>query len=256
MNDILDGVLSLAKPRAWVDELRARVAKAEERLAAKAYDDCEANERAALQDMDGGVVDGIATIHVHGVIEHAHPLISRWCGLVSPIRLRALLEAYAKREDVTAVWLDFNSPGGSVEGIHSLSDYIANYPKPVHAVVHGECASAAYWLACRCASIAATAESIVGSVGVYSVVVDNSEELSREGVKVDYITSGPLKAAGAWGMALTEEQRANIAGYVADLFSLFRASVEANRTVADEVWQGGIYSATRGLTIGLVDIII
>lgn len=259
--DLLASPLSVSKPGAWVKALAERIAHAEEKAAearVKAYASAEedAEEARALADIDGGVRDGIATVRIHGPIFHARAWVSIWCGLTSPLRIRAVLDRYVAREDVSAVWLDIDSPGGSVSDIPELSDVIAGYPKPIHAVVSGECCSAAYWLACRCATIAARPESTVGSVGVYTLVVDDTERLKAAGLAYAYMTSGPLKAAGLPGTTLTDPQRANIQRYVDDLFALFRAAVLSRRTVSEEVWDGGFYAAATGKALGLVDILI
>lgn len=75
-------------------------------------------------------------------------------------------------------------------------------------------------------------------------------------MQFNYISTGPLKAAGATGMPLTEEQAQNIQRAVDDVFGLFKAAVNARRVVDDEVWAGGIYTALTGKTLGLVDILI
>ena len=154
------------------------------------------------------------------------------------------------------MWLHIDSPGGSVYGLNALCDYIRAYPKPVFAIVSGECCSAAYWLANAAQSIAAEPEAVVGSIGVYQLVVDDSEALKSQGLQFNYISTGPLKAAGATGMPLTEEQAQNIQRAVDDVFGLFKAAVNARRVVDDEVWDGGIYTALTGKTLGLVDILI
>ena len=255
-SDILGAMVSIARPRAWLLQLRAEIASAAERHTLAACSEAEAEER-ALAEIDGGVDgEGTATIRIHGVIEHADPFLSYCFGLVSPARIQAALDRYRERADVARVWLHIDSPGGSVCGLNALCEYIRNYPKPVFAIVSGECCSAAYWLANAAKSIAAEPEAVVGSIGVYQLVVDDSEALKSQGLQFNYISTGPLKAAGATGMPLTEEQAQNIQRAVDDVFGLFKTAVNARRVVDDEVWAGGIYTALTGKTLGLVDILI
>ena len=255
-SDILGAMVSIARPRAWLLQLRAEIAQAAERHTLAACSEDEAEER-ALAEIDGGVDgEGTATIRIHGVIEHADPFISYCFGLVSPARIQAALDRYRERADVARVWLHIDSPGGAVTGLNALCAYIRDYPKPVFAIVGGECCSAAYWLANAAKSIAAEPEAVVGSIGVYQLIVDDSEAIRSQGLQFNYISTGPLKAAGATGMPLTEEQAKNIQRAVDDVFGLFRAAVNARRVVDDEVWAGGIYTALTGKTLGLVDILI
>ena len=255
-SDILGAMVSIARPRAWLLQLRAEIAQAAERHTLAACSEAKAEER-ALAEIDGGVDgEGTATIRIHGVIEHADPFISQWFGLVSPARIQAALDRYRERADVARVWLHIDSPGGAVTGLNALCAYIRDYPKPVFAIVGGECCSAAYWLANAAKSIAAEPEAVVGSIGVYQLIVDDSEAIRSQGLQFNYISTGPLKAAGATGMPLTEEQAQNIQRAVDDVFGLFKAAVNARRVVDDEVWAGGIYTALTGKTLGLVDILI
>lgn len=255
-SDILGAMVSIARPRAWLLQLRAEIAQAAERHTLAAYSEDEAEGR-ALAEIDGGVDgEGTATIRIHGVIEHADPFISYCFGLVSPARIQAALDRYRERADVARVWLHIDSPGGAVTGLNALCAYIRDYPKPVFAIVGGECCSAAYWLANAAKSIAAEPEAVVGSIGVYQLIVDDSEAIRSQGLQFNYISTGPLKAAGATGMPLTEEQAKNIQRAVDDVFGLFKAAVNARRVVDDEVWAGGIYTALTGKTLGLVDILI
>ena len=255
-SDILGAMVSIARPRAWLLQLRAEIASAAERHTLAACSEAEAEER-ALAEIDGGVDgEGTATIRIHGVIEHADPFLSYCFGLVSPARIQAALDSYRERADVARVWLHIDSPGGSVGGLNALCDYIRAYPKPVFAIVSGECCSAAYWLANAAKSIAAEPEAVVGSIGVYQLVVDDSEALKSQGLQFNYISTGPLKAAGATGMPLTEEQAQNIQRAVDDVFGLFRAAVNTRRVVDDQVWAGGMNNALSGNTLGLVDILI
>lgn len=255
-SDILGAMVSIARPRAWLLQLRAEIASAAERHTLAACSEVEAEER-ALAEIDGGVdSEGTATIRIHGVIEHADPFLAYCFGLVSPARIQAALERYRERADVARVWLSIDSPGGAVNGLNALCEYIRKYPKPVFAIVSGECCSAAYWLANAAKSIAAEPEAVVGSIGVYQLIVDDSEALRSQGLQFNYISTGPLKAAGATGMPLTEEQAQNIQRAVDDVFGLFKNAVNARRVVDDEVWAGGIYTALTGKTLGLVDILI
>lgn len=252
-------MVSIARPRNWILKLRADIAAAKSRQNENglyACSEAEAEER-AIAEIDGNVdSEGTATIRIHGIIEHADPFTSHWFNLISPARIRTALDRYRERTDVARIWLSIDSPGGAVSGLNGLCTYIRDYPKPVFAVVGSECCSAAYWLANAAKSIAATPEAVIGSIGVYQLVIDDSEACRAQGIQFNYISTGPLKAAGATGMPLTNEQAENIQRAVDDVFGLFKAAITARRTVDDEVFQGGIYTALTGKTLGLVDILI
>ena len=65
-SDILGAMVSIARPRAWLLQLRAEIAQAAERHTLSACSEAEAEER-ALAEIDGGVDgEGTATIRIHG----------------------------------------------------------------------------------------------------------------------------------------------------------------------------------------------
>jgi protease IV len=99
-----------------------------------------------------------------------------------------LLEAYAD-DSVSAVVLEINSPGGSVDGTELLAAIIGQRNKPVIAYVTGMAASAAYWIASQCDEIImeTAISSEVGSIGVLATHVDASAYYEKEGYKVTII---------------------------------------------------------------------
>jgi ClpP class serine protease len=70
---------------------------------------------------------------------------------------------------VRKVVFSFDSPGGSVTGVHELANTIKAVDKPTVAYVAGMAASAAYWLAAACDRIIADATAELGSIGVVGV---------------------------------------------------------------------------------------
>jgi ClpP class serine protease len=101
-------------------------------------------------------------------------------------------------EDVTHIVIDVDSPGGCVDGVPELAARIADArgKKPITAVANGMAASAAYWIASAADQIVVAPSGEVGSIGVYMVHFDFSEQLAQEGVTPTIIRAGQYKAEG------------------------------------------------------------
>ena len=93
----------------------------------------------------------------------------------------------AERDDIKAVFLDIDSPGGTVAGTPELAATVAsiNAQKPVYAFSSGLMCSAAYWIASQARAIYATPSAQVGSIGVVQAVIDDTAALDARGIKVE-----------------------------------------------------------------------
>ena len=131
--------------------------------------------------------------------------------------------------------------------------------KPVAAVFGTVAASAAYLGGIATDYIVARGNTITGSVGVIFQWAEVSDLLSKLGVKVDEIRSGPLKAepspftpASEEARRLSEELVKESQVWFVDLVSERRKDVAPH---LDEIKTGRIYTGREALKIGLIDAI-
>jgi len=77
------------------------------------------------------------------------------------------VNAAAVRPDVQAVFLDIDSPGGSVSGTPELAQAVSDLCKAkyTYAFSGGQMCSAAYWVASQCDAIYVSPSARVGSIG-------------------------------------------------------------------------------------------
>jgi len=124
---------------------------------------------------------GVAVIPVSGVLFTK----DAWWGSDYETILKDLTAALDNRE-VKAIVLDVDSIGGLVSGCHEASAAIfaARKKKPVVAYVGGSCASAAYWLTSAAERIVASPTALVGSIGCFATLVDDTEMLAKLGLKI------------------------------------------------------------------------
>ena len=172
-----------------------------------------------------------------------------------------LLEKLRKNPHVKAVIVTVDSPGGTTVGGEALYLDLRELAqaKPVAAVFGTVAASAAYLGGIATDYIVARGNTITGSVGVIFQWAEVSDLLSKLGVKVDEIRSGPLKAepspftpASEEARRLSEELVKESQVWFVDLVSERRKDVAPH---LDEIKTGRIYTGREALKAGLIDAI-
>ena len=129
-------------------------------------------EVARLEAMDAPerftVQRNVAVVPVRGVLTFNSRILERWFGWTTYAGLIETAAVLRASEDVSAVVLDVDSPGGTVLGCKDAAEAIAALAaaRPVHAVAAPMACSAAYWLASQATDISLSAGSVVGSIGI------------------------------------------------------------------------------------------
>jgi ClpP class serine protease len=233
--------------RAVRQVIDARLARAEMPDLSE-YEGCEREE----MTIDA---NGIAHIHVEGTMARGISALEAICGGFDYEWLEADLQE-VQRAGVKGVWIQFDTPGGAVEGNCECADMLQEIAKrtPIVAWSDGTCASAGYNLAVSCTKLYGSQSSTWGSIGTIIPWCDESAAWEEEGMKWDPITNaeGVLKGAGM-GPSLSAAQRASLQEYVQDAFDQFRGNVLRNRKVSDDAMRGQAFFAPRALTNNLID---
>jgi len=159
----------------------------------------------------------------------------------------------AANSDVENIVLSVNTPGGQTVGVNATAGVIKEVAKnkPVKAFVHGNGASAGYWLISAADEIYMDATAGVGSIGVKAIVpkpVDDDWEM--EIVNSD----SPNKAPDV----STKEGQEVIRTMLDDLAEVFIAAVAEGRnvsekTVLNDFGKGGILIGQKAVDAGMAD---
>ena len=150
----------------------------------------------------------------------------------------------------------FDSPGGMAAQNMDLSDFIyasRGQGTKLVAMVDDMAYSAAFGIASAFDEIWVTRTSGVGSVGVVSYHVDQSEANAKAGIKVEYIYAGDKKVLGNPHEALSEEGRASYQQEVSRLYTLFTATVARNLGMtieAVQATQAGTFHGEEAVAAG------
>lgn len=221
---------------------------------AEAVSEARANE---IAETDGKV----AVIPIHGVLSAKMDMFSAMSGGTSYAGIKRQLYGALSNDDVKAVVLDIDSPGGAVPGTEELSSEIRAVrggEKPIIAQVNHLAASAAYWLAVSADEIVVTPSGRAGSIGVYTAHDDVSAALEKRGIKRTYISAGKNKVEGNETEPLGKDTLAHIQDSVNHSYNRFVSAVAEGRgttvgKVEDGFGQGRVFYADALMDRGMVD---
>ena len=205
------------------------------------------------------VEDGVGVVAITGPMLRNPDLFDRIIlGACNTGELINAVAEAAARPDIEAIFLDIDSPGGSVNGTPELAQAVADASKTkyVYAFSAGQMCSAAYWVASQADAIYATPSARIGSIGVILPVVDSSAAFEQAGLKVEVFAAGKFKSAGTPGTSLTDDQREWLQSEVEETAGDFYAAVLARgRKIPDEAMEGQTFSARRAMRFNLAGMV-
>jgi signal peptide peptidase SppA len=228
-------------------------------VASRAFLESPRELAALAQSSPLSVENGVGVIGICGPMLRRPDLFSRilFNATDSEEILSAVREA-GDRPDVDAVFLDIDSPGGTVSGTPELAQAVAdvNRKKPVYAFSSGLMCSAAYWVGSQAQAIYVTPSARIGSIGVIQPVVDDSEALKNAGIKVEVFAAGKFKSIGTPGVPLTDAQRELIQSNIAETAQDFHDAVLARgRKIPPEAMEGQDFSGKQAQRLNLAGLV-
>ncbi len=205
------------------------------------------------------IVNGIAVIPIHGVIMKNPDFWDLLFGAVSTGSIQNMVSAAVVDPAVQALALDIDSPGGTVAGTAETADLIfaSRSKKKIYAFASGQMASGAYWIGSSADKIYATKTTEVGSIGVYTTMIDMSVLAHNAGIKFEIVKAGKYKALGHPAKPLSEEEKQIAQTRIDDIYSVFVDSVARNRGLSAqkvmEFSDGRVWIAEKATDLGLID---
>jgi capsid assembly protease len=208
------------------------------------------------------VVDGVAIIPAQGSLAQRVGGIDPYSGMVGYNQLEQKFDMAMSDDAVRAILFDVDSPGGEVAGCFDLARKIArmsarNGGKPIVGAANEQACSAGYALLSACDEIFMPESAMVGSIGVWTLLVDMTRNLASEGVEITMIRAGDRKARGAWFEKADKETITKLFAWVESTRQQFAALIAANRNLSvDDVlategdWFYGDEAGERGLVDG------
>ena len=204
--------------------------------------------------------EGVAIIPIIGTLIHHASLMDKLCGACSYDDVKNDLRDALGQANLKKIVLHIASPGGMCMGATETAELITQIREMgyrIEAVTDELIGSAAYYLAAGCDKISCTPSALVGSIGTFAAILDESLAFEMEGLKMEVIKSGEFKGAGIPGTKLSDAQRAEMQSRV-DLYAkLFRDHVSKYRPVIDKAdMQGQAFIGAEAVARGFADAVI
>lgn len=198
----------------------------------------------------------IAILRVEGIIAEGDGFAKRQ------------IERIRQDDDVKAIVLRVDSPGGTVTGsdflFHHLTRLREEKSLPLVVSMGSIAASGGYYVAMAVGdqekSIYAEPSGATGSIGVIIPYFDLTGAMEELHIENASIASHPNKQMLSMTRKLTPEQREILQSYVNETFERFKDVVKAGRPFfrknpekLDELATGEVFSSMRAKEVGLVD---
>ena len=181
-------------------------------------------------------------------------------GYVFGEKTARLLREIRQDDDIKAVVLRVNSPGGSVSASEAIARELSLLRKDKTLVVSmgSLAASGGYWISAQSDRIFAEPTTITGSIGVFGMFM-NFQGLMNDklGLTFDTVKTGKYADAATVTRPKTPDELAIFQDSVDWVYDQFITKVtkgrKLDRAVVEEIAQGRVWSGSEALKLGLVD---
>lgn len=183
------------------------------------------------------------------------------CGVAGTDTMRGRIKLMNSCDNIIGMIIKMNTGGGEVTGTAELAQAIFESKKPIVCFIDGNACSAGLWIASACKSIIASSNnSLVGSIGVITTLVDYSKFFEMNGIKVHNITA---KGSEDKNKSYFEAMKGNYDAYKAEILNPLRENfvaalklyrpVLSDKNSNSEPFTGKVYLAEKALSFGLID---
>lgn len=199
--------------------------------------------------------DKIAIIYAQGEIKSGEGDVN----VIGEGSMRRSLREARKNKDVKAIVLRINSPGGNA----LTSDLIwreielTKKVKPVVVSMGNYAASGGYYIACNANKIFAENNTITGSIGVFGILPNFSQLVTKVGIHVEQVKTNENAAKYSPFVPLDDKLKAVTLEEIEHIYKTFVTHVAEGRKMTfaqvDSIAQGRVWAGSEAVKIGLVD---
>jgi len=170
------------------------------------------------------------------------------------------LKELAENEDVKAVVLRVNSPGGSAYASEQIWHQVMNIKakKPIVVSMGDYAASGGYYISCAADWIVAEPTTLTGSIGIFGTFPVASELMNKKiGLHTSTVKTNEFADFGDFSREMTEGEKQLLQGYVNRGYELFtKRCAEGRKMKQDDIKkiaEGRVWTGEHAKQIGLVD---
>ncbi|MFN9368333.1 MAG: signal peptide peptidase SppA [Planctomycetia bacterium] len=210
------------------------------------------------QDRPAGKGKRVAIIHVSGAIQGGEGKDDLFGGGTagSDTVIEAIRDA-EKNDDVAAIVLRIDSPGGSALASDLIWREAERARKPVVASLSDIAASGGYYIAVAADRVVAAPGTLTGSIGVVGGKMVIGKGLEKIGVSTDVVSKGRNAGWLSGRKPFTEAEKEAFLGSMKDVYLLFTTKVAAGRKLDMEkvaaLAEGRVFTGRMAKEAGLVD---
>ncbi|WP_353286059.1 S49 family peptidase [Wolbachia endosymbiont (group A) of Philanthus triangulum] len=201
---------------------------------------------------------GIAIIRIYGVLTKKTEAFDHILDMTSYENIHEEIESALGDKSIETILLDIDSPGGEVNGVFDLADFIyeSRTKKKIIAIANDDAYSAAYAIASSAEKVFVSRTSGVGSIGVIASHIDQSRFDEKQGIKYTTIFAGSRKNDLNPHEPMTSESLGSLQKEVDRLYEMFVQLIARNRGLSIEKirsTEAGLYFGEKAIEIGLAD---
>ncbi|SFB13856.1 protease-4 [Flavobacterium swingsii] len=209
----------------------------------------------ATSTSDFKTKDKIAIIYAQGEIGSGEGDINT----VGEGSMRRSLQEARKDDDIKAIVLRVNSPGGSAltSDLIWREIEITKKVKPVIVSMGNLAASGGYYIACNANQIFAESSTITGSIGVFGTLPNLSQVTKNYGINSELVETHENASGYSLFKPLDDNFRQFTQESVEHIYNVFVTRVATGRKMTfaqvDAIAQGRVWAGSDALRLGLVD---
>ncbi len=183
-------------------------------------------------------------------------------GVISSEKFATEIRKARKDENIKAIVLRVNSPGGSVLASEVIWREMseAKKTKPVYVSMGEVAASGGYYISAPADTIVAQPNTITGSIGIFGLWFNAQELLNDKlGITTDVVETGELSDFMNPTREITDVERKIIQKNVEKGYETFISRVSEGRGISPEavkeVASGRVWTGNQAIQRGLVDVL-
>jgi len=203
--------------------------------------------------------DSIAIIHANGTIVSGKSTgngLSGGSSLGADTFIKAVNEA-AENDQVKAVVLRINSPGGSALASDLMWHTLEQLDKPLVVSMGGVAASGGYYIAMGSDRIFAEPGTITGSIGVVGGKIALQGLMQKAGITTSVISRGDNSGSMSTLTGFSVSERRSMTRILEEIYRQFTQKAATGRNMdydkLESLAQGRIYTGRMALENGLID---
>ena len=207
------------------------------------------------KDKSGNV---IAVYYAYGEIDGGSSSATSEEGINSKKVIKDLRKLQ-EDEDVKAVVLRVNSPGGSAFGSEQIWYAVSQLKKekPVIVSMGDYAASGGYYISCNADTIVAEPTTLTGSIGIFGMFPNAKGLADKIGVNFDVVKTNQYADFGMLARPMSDGEKGLVQMYVNQGYDLFLTRCSDGRGISkeklDKIAQGRVWTGSTAKELGLVD---